>query len=90
MFWMICAVIALPVVGFPTALLIQRRLREAKAAARLRIESACGIVEERFVKIGGIDQWIGIRGEDESNPVLLIIHGGPGSSCSMFIPHIRA
>jgi hypothetical protein len=27
MFWMICAVIALPVVGFPTALLIQRRLR---------------------------------------------------------------
>jgi proline iminopeptidase len=90
MFWMVCAVIALPVVGFPTALLIQRRLRQAKAAARLRIENACGIVEERFVKIGGIDQWIGIRGEDESNPVLLVVHGGPGSSCSMFTPHIRA
>jgi hypothetical protein len=34
---MICAVIALAVVGFPSALLIQRRLRQAKAAARLRI-----------------------------------------------------
>ena len=38
MFWMICAVIALAVVGFPTALLVQRKLRQAKAAARLRIK----------------------------------------------------
>jgi len=37
MFWMICAAIALAVVGFPAALLVQRRLRQAKAAARLRI-----------------------------------------------------
>lgn len=90
MFWMICAVIALAVVGIPSALLVQRRLRQAKAAARLRITNACGIVEERFVRIGGIDQWIGIRGENEANPVLLVVHGGPGSSCSIFTPQIRA
>jgi pimeloyl-ACP methyl ester carboxylesterase len=42
------------------------------------------------VKIGGIDQWIGIRGEDKDNPVLLVIHGGPGSSYSIFTPHLRA
>jgi proline iminopeptidase len=90
MFWMICAVIALAVVGISTALLIQRKVRQGKAAARLRIESACGISEERFVEIGGVEQWIGIRGEDEANPVLLIVHGGPGSSCSMFTPHIRS
>jgi proline iminopeptidase len=30
------------------------------------------------VRIGGIDQWVSIRGADRRNPVLLHIHGGPG------------
>jgi proline iminopeptidase len=30
------------------------------------------------VRIGGIDQWVSIRGADRRNPVLLYIHGGPG------------
>jgi proline iminopeptidase len=30
------------------------------------------------VRIGGIDQWVSIRGIDRKNPVLLYIHGGPG------------
>jgi len=36
------------------------------------------IHEATFVHIGGIDQWITIRGDDRANPVLLIVHGGPG------------
>ena len=32
------------------------------------------------VQIGGIDQWIIIRGHDKNNPILLFLHGGPGSS----------
>ena len=32
------------------------------------------------IKIGGIEQWISIRGKDISQPLLLWLHGGPGSS----------
>ena len=40
------------------------------------------IQEERFVSLGGIDQWITIRSADSANPVLLIVHGGPGDAQS--------
>jgi pimeloyl-ACP methyl ester carboxylesterase len=38
------------------------------------------INRELFVPLGGIDEWISIRGEDRSNPVLLVVHGGPGEA----------
>ena len=37
------------------------------------------IAEERFVQIGGIEQWMTIRGDNCANPVVLIVHGGPGN-----------
>lgn len=41
-----------------------------------------GINESMYVEINGTKQWINIYGEDIDNPVLLYLHGGPGSSTS--------
>ncbi|HEY1890162.1 MAG TPA: alpha/beta hydrolase [Steroidobacteraceae bacterium] len=38
-----------------------------------------GIDELRTVEIGGVPQWLSIRGANRSNPILLFIHGGPGA-----------
>ncbi|MBC6426605.1 MAG: alpha/beta hydrolase [Ekhidna sp.] len=37
-----------------------------------------GIQEQYELNIGGTQQWINVRGRDKENPVLLVIHGGPG------------
>lgn len=90
MVWTIVAAALLLIVSVPGGLLVQRKVRQARIAAALKIVGARGIVEEGIVEIGGIEQWIGIRGEDRGNPALLLIHGGPGSSYSIFTPHLRA
>lgn len=43
-----------------------------------------GINESMYVEINGTKQWISIYGEDINNPVLLYLHGGPGSSTSLY------
>jgi len=36
------------------------------------------IAEKIFVEINGVEQGMFIKGEDETKPVLLLVHGGPG------------
>lgn len=44
------------------------------------VTSPNGVDEAKYVEVGGIQQWITIRGEDRSNPLLLFLHGGPGDA----------
>ncbi len=43
-----------------------------------RVVTDTGVERLETVRIGGIDQWVSIRGHDRRNPVLLMLHGGPG------------
>jgi len=48
------------------------------------------ISELKEVTIGDVEQWVYIRGEDSNKPVLLMLHGGPGSSQIGFIRKFQA
>jgi len=52
-----------------------RKVCQRRAARGLTIRTARGVAENGYVQIGGIEQWIQIRGEDRANPVLLFLHG---------------
>ncbi len=59
------------------------KLREfirARNARDYAISAPNGIDEAKYLRVGGIDQWVTIRGENRDNPVLLVLHGGPGDA----------
>jgi pimeloyl-ACP methyl ester carboxylesterase len=71
--------------GLALAALGYRAWRRARQASALKIRTANGVDEGGYLTIGGIEQWVSIRGEDLANPIIVVAHGGPGSSLSPFI-----
>ncbi len=76
---LLCVMVVVGALGY-------RAYRQQEVARVLAITSPNGIQEAMFVKIGGIEQWVQIRGQDKKNPVLLIVHGGPGVSLMAYTP----
>jgi pimeloyl-ACP methyl ester carboxylesterase len=63
----------------------------ARNAKQFAIPAPEGIDEAKYIAIGGIEQWVTIRGYNRNNPVLLFVHGGPGDvtnpwTFAMFAP----
>jgi proline iminopeptidase len=55
-------------------------------AGSLHARSSVQRIEEAsFITIGGIEQWVTTRGDDRRNPMLLLLHGGPGDVQSPFV-----
>jgi len=73
----------------PFVVLGHRAVHQRRAAIALRIATPDRAFEEGFVRIGGIEQWLSIRGEHRKNPVLMELHGGPGASNTIFTPRTR-
>ncbi|MEU2549999.1 alpha/beta hydrolase [Streptomyces roseolus] len=80
------ALLAAPTAG----ILGHRALKRSRNASLMKMDSPNGIDEQGFVRVGGIDQWISVRGEDRANPVVLELHGGPGASTAIFGPRTRS
>ena len=59
------------------------------ASGPIALATPNGLIEESLVEIGGIKQWVTIRGADRANPVLLIVGGtqvdGPGAILSPYV-----
>jgi len=48
------------------------------------------ISEIGYFRLGGLDQWVMIRGESLVNPPLILLYGGPGFSEMRFFRHFNA
>jgi pimeloyl-ACP methyl ester carboxylesterase len=83
-------VLVLLVVG---GLLGARAYLQHRNAQRFAIRTPAGVDESMYVHIGGIEQWVSIRGDDRRNPVILCLNGGPGASwvplTQIFLPWER-
>ena len=57
-------------VSLVVLVLVAASVRAGRSAERIQ--------EASFIAIGGIEQWVTIRGDDRRHPLLLLLHGGPG------------
>jgi pimeloyl-ACP methyl ester carboxylesterase len=48
------------------------------------------IAEVAYLRLGGLDQWVMIRGENVDNPPLIFLHGGPGWSETAWLRYFNA
>ncbi len=65
------------------ALIPVANAQPAACASRSSGEGA-RIDEAEYLSLGGVEQFVTTRGSDRRNPVLLHVHGGPGTAFSAF------
>lgn len=73
-------VVVVAIVATAASFVSLRTYHQHANAKAFEIHTPHGINESGYVRIGGIDQWVQIRGQDRDNPVILCVHGGPGGT----------
>lgn len=58
---------------------------EKKALKDYEILANDSLDEEKVIEINGIQQWLSIRGQHANHPIILFVHGGPGSPMTPMI-----
>lgn len=53
-------------------------------AHKFKICSKAGVQLTDYITLGRIEQYIQIRGKDISNPIIIVLHGGPGNHMSFY------
>jgi hypothetical protein len=48
--------------------------------------ASLGVSSLKRIALGGIPQWVSIRGRNRQNPLVLFLHGGPGMPL-MYLAH---
>ena len=85
--WRVAKISLLSLVGLLLVLIVcassYRAFRQHQNSAALAVHTSNGIDEAMFVAVGGINQWITIRGQNRDNPVVLFLHGGPGTPTNL-------
>ncbi|MDR0220528.1 MAG: alpha/beta hydrolase [Lachnospiraceae bacterium] len=51
---------------------------------KYKIETAAGIEESWYFVEGDVKQYVQMRGEDIANPIIIVIHGGPGTPMAYY------
>ena len=54
--------------------LVWRASRQSEVSKAMAIRDANGIDERRHIRIGGVEQWITIRGRNRDNPAVLVLN----------------
>jgi pimeloyl-ACP methyl ester carboxylesterase len=60
----------------------------ATGTAEIAVDGSKPIDDRRFVRIGGIEQWITIKGSRRDNPIVLFLHGGPGLAATPYADQV--
>ena len=85
--WRVAKISLLSLLGLLVFLILgalsYRAYHQHQNSASIAIHSPNGIDEAMFVPVGGINQWITIRGINRDNPVVLFLHGGPGTPTNL-------